>query len=64
MTGDGSDICPEGGDWTLCIRCGALHVYNDDFSLRAPTDYEQDAANSDPDVQDLVARINRIHQLN
>lgn len=31
---------PKPGDVSICINCCALHIFNDDFSFRAPT--EQD----------------------
>ena len=31
---------PEPGDFTLCIRCGCLNVFDETLRLRAPTDDE------------------------
>lgn len=51
-TGDGA---PSPGDWTLCIRCGSLNVFDDNLMLRSPTldEYLDAAKNSD------VQRIRR-----
>jgi len=45
-TGDGQ---PSPGDWTLCIRCGSLNVFDDNLMLRAPTldEFLDAAKNSD-----------------
>ena len=31
---------PKVGDWSVCIRCGELSVFNDDLTVRAPTQRE------------------------
>lgn len=33
---------PTPGDFSICINCGALSMYNDDLSLREPTDDERE----------------------
>ncbi len=36
--GTGIDSKPEPGDYTVCIYCHFLLVFNDDYSLRTPTE--------------------------
>ena len=31
---------PGPGDWSLCIKCGSLNVFDDNMNLRRPTDSE------------------------
>jgi hypothetical protein len=45
------NIVPEPGDTTLCIGCGAVNVFTDDLTLRAPTDEEMSAALAEPIIQ-------------
>jgi ribosomal protein L40E len=35
------DISPKGGDCSVCLRCGAVLMFNDDLSLREPTAKER-----------------------
>jgi hypothetical protein len=53
-TGDGK---LEPGDFTLCIRCGALNVFDDDLRLRKPTRKEAREANAMGEMQDMQAAI-------
>jgi hypothetical protein len=36
-TGVDTDDAPKSGDFTVCIYCGSIMVYNDDLTLRRPS---------------------------
>lgn len=44
------DEKPKSGDATVCLYCGHLMIYSDDFSLRNPTDEEMREMAGDPRV--------------
>lgn len=52
---DGSK--PSQGDFTLCIKCGSLNVFDADLTLRAPTDDEIIESATMSDLQDLRRKI-------
>lgn len=51
----GSDAEPKAGDFSICFGCQFIHVFNEDLSLRAPT--EEDLMDLPLDV---VSRYQRI----
>jgi hypothetical protein len=55
-TGDGT---PGPGDFTLCIRCGGLNVFDDHLRSRKATREEAREANEMDELQDLHAAIMR-----
>ena len=48
---------PKAGDATVCICCGALLVFNDDLTVRLPTDEENDIMRFDERVLKLQRMI-------
>jgi hypothetical protein len=54
------DLPPEEGCRTLCIRCGALMVFNKDLTLREPTEEEKAEIDSDPIVKRARDRLQQI----
>ncbi len=48
---------PEPGDFSLCIGCASLNVFDAQLHLRAPTHDEMLAASADADVQTLRRAI-------
>ena len=57
-------VKPEEGDFTVCIRCGALHVFTALLTLRPPTKAEERAANDDPDIVEFRRSIAIVNRLN
>lgn len=55
-TGNGT---PEPGDFSLCIRCGNLNVFDDNLRFRRATRKEAREANHMDELQDLHAAIMR-----
>lgn len=51
---------PVAGSVSLCLRCGALSIFEADLSLRAPTDVEREEILEDTRV---VTAIRCIHEL-
>lgn len=50
---------PDDGDFTLCIQCGGLNVFDIHGQLRAPTRAEAREATLIDEVQDIHAAIMR-----
>lgn len=42
---------PKEGDFSLCINCGSLNIFNADLTLRQPNDEEIFSAAKDSDIQ-------------
>lgn len=55
-TGDGT---PAPGDFSLCIECGNLNVFDEQLRLRKATREEAQEANDMDELQDLHAAIMR-----
>lgn len=55
----GHDVAPEPGDFTLCIQCVGLNVFDKTLQLRAPTKREAREATNNDEVQDIRAAIMR-----
>jgi hypothetical protein len=52
---------PQPGDFTLCIKCGALNVFADDLTHRAPMPEEDADANANPLIQALRIALRCLH---
>lgn len=52
---DSDTFVPDAGDFTVCLYCDCLMVFNADLTLRHPTDAEKRAASVDPDVDRAIA---------
>lgn len=46
------DATPKAGDYSLCLGCGYVAVFNADHTLRAPTEQESEAIASNQQVID------------
>jgi hypothetical protein len=55
-TGDGQ---PTPGDFTLCIDCGNLNVFDENLRFRRATKREAQEANEMDELQDLHAALMR-----
>lgn len=53
---DGSGRLPHPGDPTVCIRCGAVMVLADDYSLRGMTDAEIAELTANQPLMNEIAR--------
>jgi hypothetical protein len=53
VTACNGDGRPSPGDFSLCIRCTSLSVFDEDLKLRYPTTDEFLAAAADEDVQHM-----------
>jgi hypothetical protein len=51
------DAVPRPGDYSICIKCGHLMVFNDDLRLREPTDAEIVEVAGDPQMLDMQKAI-------
>lgn len=51
------DSTPVPGDYSLCIRCACLNIFDENLAVLAPTDDEMFAAAVDPGVQKLRSLI-------
>ncbi|HKD76054.1 MAG TPA: hypothetical protein VKB76_11190 [Ktedonobacterales bacterium] len=47
---DAEDAAPDAGDFSVCIGCASVLVFNDRFTVRKPTDAELAIALADKDV--------------
>jgi len=57
----GHEEAPTPGDFTLCIQCAGLNVFDKKLALRKPTKREARSATNDDEVQDIHAAILRAH---
>ena len=55
----GHDIAPDPGDFTICIRCGGVNVFDEDLLLRAPTKNEMKSFASSDVAQTIRTAIMR-----
>lgn len=53
----GRGATPEPGDFTLCIRCGSLNVFDVDLTLRRPTLDEYVESTHNREIQRLRKAI-------
>jgi hypothetical protein len=60
---------PEAGDYTMCMYCGSLNIFDEGLKLRGPTDDEIFTAAADPTFQFLRmvlerarARVDKMHK--
>lgn len=53
----GQDAVPSSGDVSLCIECGAINIFADDMTLRAPTDTEALEVEENPQQMILVRQV-------
>lgn len=56
-TGVDTGTVPADGDFTVCIICGFIWVFNDDLTLREPTDKDMHYLEQDPSLAVLLSRI-------
>lgn len=54
----GKEGGPSPGDFSLCVECGELNVYDDNLKLRKPTDDEREDAESDPGFMEMKNFLN------
>lgn len=52
---------PGPGDFTLCIGCASLNIFNDDMRFRKPTDEEMLAAAADAEFQTARRAILKVN---
>jgi hypothetical protein len=56
MASDGDDEhAPNGGDFTICLYCEHLLVFNDDLSLREPSNEEAIEAQANTNLEEARA---------
>lgn len=58
-----SDELPEEGDISICLRCGALAIFNSDLSIRQPTEEERNSLQDDPEVVQAQSAIKELAAL-
>lgn len=61
---DGSDRLPEPGDFTMCVYCGTILIFDDELRQRLPTSDELDDLS--PEMLERMRRasylfLNRTH---
>lgn len=52
---------PEPGDFTLCIECGAVNVFDDELRLRKPTAEESADALGDDGIKLMREKIRKLN---
>jgi hypothetical protein len=61
-TADASDGAPTEGCLLVCLKCGAVMMYDRDLKPRGMTDAEMDELTADQEAMDDLARIvKRVH---
>jgi len=57
---DGSDSEPSAGDWTLCLSCGAMLIFNEDLTARFASEKERhELEREDPETLRFLMRGQR-----
>jgi hypothetical protein len=51
------DASPNSGDVTICIACAGVMIFQQDLSVRKPTEVELAVVLADPDVLQLIKVI-------
>jgi hypothetical protein len=62
---DNENHAPKEGDITVCFRCGHVLIYQEDGTVRNPTDKEIIEIAGDPDIirmTNAVARVKKIRE--
>ena len=54
---------PREGDFSVCIYCAGLLVFNADLSVRKPTEYERDIANKSESVFNTQLMVRRLRKI-
>jgi hypothetical protein len=60
FSADEDDNPPRGGNATICIQCGHAMIFNEDLTLREPTEEEKAEIDTDPIVREARGRLQRI----
>jgi hypothetical protein len=55
------EAVPQEGDFTLCIQCGGLLVFDERVRVRPPTNEEQVEAMTYPEVVRVMTAIAKAH---
>jgi hypothetical protein len=55
------DRIPEAGNVSICVACGYLQIFNDDLTLRDPTEQEREQLERNPNV--IAAQLARAYAI-
>lgn len=61
-TGANTDALPEEGDWTVCIDCAGLLLFDKELKLRCPTPMEKKHMEQDPEIVKVLGYLKQIHK--
>jgi len=59
---DGTDKAPNVGDYSVCIGCGGVLVFEDRFKVREPTAAELEVALQDDTLRRTVETVLRLRE--
>lgn len=57
------EVAPEPGDVSICLKCSAIAVYDEELILRAPTEDEESVISRDPDVVRALQILEKVRRM-